>query len=137
MEVLVPIDGTESTRETVEHAVSEYPDASITVLHVLTVNAVYGTQGVSVHRLAIEAQERYAEDLFEAATETAEAHGSSVTMATEIGSPVRAIVAYAEEADVDHVVIGSCDRGVLLRLLFGDVTKGVVRRASVPVTVVN
>lgn len=137
MEVLVPIDGPDATRETVEHAVSEYPDASITVLHVSTLNTIYGTGGLCMRGPVIETQRKYVDRLFDTATEAAEAHGGSLTKRSALGSPVREIVAFAEESDADRVVVGGCDRSGLLRLLFGDVTQGVVRGADVPVTVVN
>lgn len=137
MDVLVPIDGADATRETVEYTLSEYPDASITVLHVSTLNAVYGLGGTYTHESVRESQQQYTDRLFATATETADAHGGSVTRVTTVGSPVREIVAFAEEADTDHIVIGCCGRSGLCRLLFGNVTDGVVRRAAVPVTVVK
>lgn len=137
MEVLVPIDGPDSTRRTVEHAVCAYPDASITVLHVLSLHLLYDTGGMYVHDSVIEAQQKYADELFATATETADDYGCSVTTTTAVGSPVHEIVAFAAESDTDHIVIGSCGRSGLHRLLFGNVTGGVVHRASVPVTVVT
>lgn len=139
MDVLVPIDGSESARETVEHSLREYPEASITLLHVLTPNTTYpaGMGGVGIPDIAIDVQEEYAEKLFATATETADDHGGAVSTRTEVGSPVRRIVAFADESETDHIVIGSCGRSGLVRLLLGNVTEGVVRRAAVPVTVVN
>lgn len=137
MEVLVPIDGTDSTRATVEYTLSAYPDASITVLHVSTLNAVYGMGGTYTHESVRESQRQYTDRLFATATEAADAHGSSVTERTTVGSPVREIVAFADESDTDHIVVGCCGRSGLRRFLFGNVTEGVVRRAAVPVTVVE
>lgn len=139
MEVLVPIDGSDSTRETVEHSVREFPDASITVLHVITPSASYpaGMSGMGVHGSVIESQQEYTDELFATADETADALGGSVTTKTAVGSPVRKIVGFADEFDTDRIVIGSCGRSGFLRLLLGNVTDGVVRRAAVPVTVVK
>lgn len=137
MEVLVPVDGPDSTRETVEHAIREYPDASITALHVLTLKTSYGMNGMYMNGSVIDAQREYTGDLFAKATETADANGGSVTTKTAVGSPVPKIVAFADEFDTDRIVIGSCGRSGLRRLLLGNVTEGVVRRAAVPVTVVE
>lgn len=137
MEVLVPVDGLEATRETVEYAVRAHPDAEITVLHVLELNAVHGTDGAWMHGSVMDTQRRYADELFARAADTAAEHGGSITETSTIGSPVPEILATAEECDADHLVVGGCERSGLLRLLFGNVTEGVVRGASVPVTVVK
>jgi len=60
-----------------------------------------------------------------------------VETATEVGQPSRTIVAYAQEHDLDHVVIGSYGRKGLSRVLLGSVAELVVRRSPVPVTVVR
>lgn len=139
MDVLVPIDDPATTHEAVEYAIREYPDASITVLHVMRTNTVYpaGMGGAYMHGSAIDSQKNYAETLFGTAIETADANGGSVATSTAVGSPVREIVKFAAESDTDHIVIGSCDRSGLSRLLRGNVTEGVVRRAAVPVTVLK
>ncbi len=48
-----------------------------------------------------------------------------------------AIVAYAEDNGVDHVVVGSGGKGAGSRLLVGSVSNDVVNRAHCPVTVVR
>lgn len=139
MELLVAINGSDTVRETVDHAVREHPDASITLLHVLRPNTAYptGMGGVSAPVLAGEAQQEYADRLFAAATATANGHDGSVTTRVEVGKPVRRIVAFADESETDHIVIGNCARSGLSRLLLGSVTEGVIRRVAVPVTVVT
>lgn len=139
MEVLVPIDGVESAQKTVEHAVREFPDASITVLHVLTPNTSYsvGTTGTYMPDLVIDVQQEFTDELFEAAAETAAEHGAFVTASTAVGSPTREILSFAAESTVDHIVVGNCSRSGLRRLLLGNVTRGIVHEADVPVTVVH
>jgi nucleotide-binding universal stress UspA family protein len=55
------------------------------------------------------------------------------------GDPAEAILAYVEEQDVDHVVMGSHgdDRSQLTRRLLGTVATAVVGEAPVTVTVVR
>jgi nucleotide-binding universal stress UspA family protein len=48
-----------------------------------------------------------------------------------------AVVAYAEDNGVDHIVVGSGGQGAALRLLVGSVSNDVVNRAHCPVTVVR
>jgi len=55
----------------------------------------------------------------------------------ETGEPGLAIVAVAEELDVDAVVIGSRGRGAVKRALLGSVSTHVVHNAPCPVLVVR
>ncbi|WEL18794.1 Nucleotide-binding protein, UspA family [Halorhabdus sp. SVX81] len=137
MEVLVPINSRDSARETVEYALREYPDASITVIHVTPRSGTHGMGGMYVHGPPVEAEREYTDQLFEMANGTASAHGRLLTTITAVGCPVREIVAYAEKSDTDHIVIGNCKRTGLARFLFDNVTKGVVYRSPVSVTVVK
>ncbi|MCU4801706.1 universal stress protein [Halobacteria archaeon HArc-gm2] len=137
MEVLVPVDGEASARETVEHATRVYPDASITVLHVITPDSTYSMDGMYTHSSAIDSQQKKTDKLFAAATGAATDHDGSISTRTAVGSPVREITTFAEKSDVEHIVLGSCGRSGLLRLLFGSVAETVVRRADVSVTVVR
>ncbi|MFP4187941.1 MAG: universal stress protein [Halobacteriales archaeon] len=54
-----------------------------------------------------------------------------------LGDPAREIVAYAEENNVDRVVMGSHGRDGATRVLLGSVAETVVRRSPTPVTVVR
>jgi nucleotide-binding universal stress UspA family protein len=137
MEVLVPVNSPESARKTVKHAVREYPDASITLFHVLPRNEPFVMSGMYIAHTGTEPQQKYADELFETATETAAEHGGSITTMTAYGGAVREIVDYADESDTDHIVIGSCDRSWILRVLHENVATGVVNRSPVSVTVVK
>jgi nucleotide-binding universal stress UspA family protein len=56
---------------------------------------------------------------------------------TVVGKPAREIVSFAEEHDIDHVIIGSHGRAGLSRILLGSVAEKIVRRAPMPVTVIR
>lgn len=53
------------------------------------------------------------------------------------GAPAKEIVAFAEEKDVDLIVIGSHGRTGVSRLLMGSVAEDVVRHAKCPVLTVK
>lgn len=137
MEILIPVGSEDSARETIEYTVRAYPDASITVLHVLSWHVPCPYGGFVVQNSVMEPDQRYPDKLFEVATETAERLGGSIATMTTVGSPVQKIVEYADESNTDHIVIGSCGRSGLLRFLYKNVTNGVVYRSPVPVTVVK
>ena len=138
--VLLPMDGSDQARRALEHVLEEHPDATVTVLHVIDpARATYGAQaGIPPSSEEwYSAEEARAEKLFEEVGELAAEAGIEVETATEVGQPSRVIVRYAEEHDVDHVVIGSHGRKGLSRVLLGSVAEVVVRRSPVPVTVVR
>ena len=134
------MDGSDQSQHALEHVLSEHADARITVLHVIDpARATYGAQaGIPPSSEEwFEAEEARAEKLFEDVREQAREAGVDVTTTTQVGQPSRTIVEYAEDHDVDHVVIGSHGRRGLSRVLLGSVAELVVRRSPVPVTVVR
>lgn len=67
----------------------------------------------------------------------AEAERGNVTIATQIGSPFLEIVRYAQEQQIDLIVIGTHGRGPLGHMLLGSVAEKVVRKAPCPVLTVR
>jgi nucleotide-binding universal stress UspA family protein len=47
----------------------------------------------------------------------------------------RSIVVYAEDNDIDHIVVGTGGKGGVARLMLGSVSRDVIARAHCPVTV--
>ncbi|MFB6128000.1 MAG: universal stress protein [Halolamina sp.] len=145
MNVLVPMDGSEQSEAALDHALTRFEDPVVTVLSVVDPVATgyevapgagpaatgvenwYEQAEMRAERIVTAAEDRVAETDADATVETA----------TEIGDPARTIVAYADEHDVDHVVVGSHGRTGLTRVLLGSVAESVVRRADCPVTVVR
>lgn len=121
-----------------EHALSMHPDAEVTVLAVVEdVEASYGARAlVGTEELRERARER-AQERLERAAEIAEDAGRAIRTRTVVGDPAREIVAYAEDHDVDLIVIGCHGRSPMSRILLGSVAEAVTRRAPVPVTVVR
>ena len=152
--VLVPTEGSPLSRKALEVALTDYPDAEITVLYVMdpigsglslldvmrpkfgdgappgSVTAEYWEEWYEESRAA-------AEDVFEDARETAGEYGREVRTELRFGQPDEEIVAFADEHDVDRVVMGSHCRSAAERFLLGSVAETVVRRAPTPVTVVR
>ena len=139
--VLVAMDSSPQATAALEFALTEFPDAAVTVLHVSNpVDGMYfaGEESMYVNFEEIERRSAdEAERIFETARELAESYDADVETVSKTGSPARAIVAYADDNDVDHVVVGSHGRSGVDRLLLGSVAELVVRRSAVPVTVVR
>jgi nucleotide-binding universal stress UspA family protein len=144
--ILVPIDGSALSRTALRHALETFPDASITVLHVVDLfEPGYGA------RLDVETSyeplmgseewydraEEVADHLFEEARDIAAEHDREIETASEIGDPKRIIVEFADEEDIDHIVLGAHGRPEADRSIFGSIAELVARRASVPVTLIR
>ena len=78
-----------------------------------------------------------ADSILDDAVEYAAEQGREIETIRVTDRPARAIVDYADEEGVDHIVIGSHGRTGVTRVLLGSVAEKVVRRAHCPVTVVR
>jgi len=138
--VLVPLDGSPQSSDALEHALEEFADDEITVFHVIDpidagYNAPVGLPGGSEEWY--EGAKDEAEALFEEAQKVADEYDITLKNATEMGRPSRTIVEYADDEGFDHIVMGSHGRSGVSRILLGSVAETVVRRATVPITVVR
>lgn len=137
MTVLVAYDGSEPARKAVEYAFDECVDDDIVLLRVVEVAdsftkmSLQAVQELLGQRRA-DASEQLRGDMADLLDADAEYEIDVVS-----GEPAREIVAYAEDHDVDRIVVGSHGREGVSRVLLGSVAEQVVRRAPVSVVVVR
>lgn len=135
--VLVAIDDSGPATAALEYALSRFSTADITVLHVLD---IVDADDMRQRVLATDCEEQRdaaehtAETVLRTARTYAEASGIEITTATTSGRPARQILAYAEENDIDRIVMGTHGRSGLARLLLGSLSDLVSGQSSVPVT---
>ncbi len=150
--ILVPIDDGEQSRAALDFALEEFPEADLTAIHVTDPGAVYGATGLETGtRTSPETgtgvrddyerirthREAAVEQLLEDARRRAGAAGVDLETEALVGDVSRRILAYAEDHDVDRIVVGSQGRTGASRLLLGSVAETVARRSPVPVTIVR
>lgn len=145
--ILVPVDGSPLSRRALEVALEEHPDAEIVALHVIDPNepgySVYGEEYEpdTEPRYGSEAwydrANELADELFEELSDVAGEYDASLATETIVGRADREIVEYAEDNEVDQIVLGSHGRDEDSRLLLGSVTEAVAFRAPVRVTLVR
>lgn len=144
--VVVPVDGSPLSFRALRHALAEFPDASITVLHVVDVfepgYGAYPDFETTYEPLMgteewYERAEEVSEGIFEEAQDLADEFDREVSTTSEVGDPKRIIVDYVDEEDVDHVVIGAHGRVDEKRSVFGSTAEIVARRATIPVTLIR
>lgn len=131
--ILCPVDGSDHAATGLAHAVEL---AKLTGAHltICAVNlAVGGARGPTINQWTDDE----AEALLAMAEETARAAGAS-----DVGTAVLisrnaapAIIAYAEEAGADHIVLGTGDKRGVKRLVLGSVAAEVAGQAGCSVTV--
>lgn len=149
--ILVPFDGSLPSCNALTLAMETFPDAMIHVLYVqypfVDDLAEPGVRSAeypdfedwydAVRDWHAQA-DRDAEDVLQIAETIIDDADADHRRAVETGYPPRAILEYSERIDAEHVLIGSHGRdGGGTRDLLGSVAQQVVRRSSLPVTIVR
>ncbi|WP_049888047.1 MULTISPECIES: universal stress protein [Natrinema] len=138
MEVLVAYDGSKPAQKAVEHAFSTYPDAEIVLLRVVEAAGGSTEAGINmVQEMLREREETVSEELPDEIADIVGDPDIEFRSETAVGKPAREIVSFAEDHDIDHIIIGSHGRSGLSRVLLGSVAEKIVRRAPMPVTVIR
>jgi nucleotide-binding universal stress UspA family protein len=138
--ILVALDDSAPASRALEFALTTFPEAEVIALHVIEPFRFRrfgeGYEWLNSPEAFDRARER-AERLFVDARERTAGLEATFESAVATGRPHRAIVDYATEHDVDHVVLGSHGRTGPTRVLLGSVAERVVRRSPAPVTVIR
>jgi nucleotide-binding universal stress UspA family protein len=127
--ILVPVDGGSETRGAVSHAIdiADKYDATVYVLHVVSQQLVGDTD-------ELEADGKHITD---EAVERATEYGVDVVGDVTDGRPSDRILGYADERNIDLVVMGTHGRTGVGRVLLGSVAERVARHSDVPVLLVR
>jgi len=131
--ILCPVDFSDFNQTANEYAsvLAKSSGAKITYFHVTLPDVTYGAYGY----VDIDAERARDQKRLEEIRPTIENIES--TYAVGFGTPATAIVEYAEENDVDLIVIGTHGRTGLSRVVMGSVAEAVVRKATCPVLAIK
>ncbi|GAA0550327.1 universal stress protein [Halorubrum ejinorense] len=138
--VLVAFDGSPPSERALTYAVENFLNATIVATYVI--NPIDSIADVESGGLPVaegwydDAQERATAIQTTARTLAAD-HDIELETVTGVGKPAREIVRYAEEHDIDQIVMGSHGRSGVGRAILGSVAEAVTRRARIPVTIVR
>lgn len=141
--VLVAIDDSTPATAALEHALKQLSDTetTITVLHVIDEDEPDGSLRQRLlseaYHAHCDAAEQTAKTILKNAQTSAEDYGVDITTAIRYGMPARQITQYANENDIDRIIMGTHGRSGLSRLLLGSLSDLVMQRSSVPVTLVR
>ncbi len=136
-EILVPTDGSDAAARALDHALNlaEQYDSRIHGLYVVDANA-YSTLEAGTD-VVISALEEEGEESVQVVADRAADAGIDVVTDVVTGTVHRSIIEYADEHDVDLILMGTHGRRGLDRYLLGSVTEKVVRASDVPVLTIR
>lgn len=145
--VLVPVDGSDESRHALEYAF-KLPDVNVTAITVVDpfdidplspgLQSPLGQSGVPAYTPEwYERQWDNAHELHEELREDAKEFDGEFDSVVKLGNPSREILQYADERDVDQIVIGAASNDTLSHVLLGSTAKRITRRAGMTVTVVR
>ncbi|WP_255169441.1 universal stress protein [Natrononativus amylolyticus] len=131
-QLLVPMDDSEPARAALHHALSLFPDAEITVIHAVD-DLAAGYSGRPPAAAGEEAEPEFFDDV----DRLAEEYGVAIDRRVVSGTAAEAVLEFADEAEIDQIIMGSRGRSGVSRVLLGSIAEQVARRATVPVTIVR
>jgi nucleotide-binding universal stress UspA family protein len=144
--ILVPTDGSDTAENAVEHALdlADKYDAEVHALYVVDTDSMSLTLGGEQLDRIEQGQFGEMEEVkskADAATGYVADHaadrGLEAVEHISAGKPHDMIADYAEDHDIDLVVMGSHGRSGVRRAILGSVTERVLRSTEVPVLVVD
>ena len=147
--ILVPLDGSPTSMEAADYAImlSTLHHTQIVLLHVVNVAEYYSSLQFFEVKQPIESKEIIEEAKKEAnkwfnsvKKKMDEKLGTQTKIETHIiisQSIVKSILDFAEEKNVDLIVVGTRGRSGIKKLLLGSTASGIVTYSSCPVIVVK
>lgn len=140
--VLVPHDGSSQSQDAFEYALETFPEERLVLFRAIDPFEVEPDRTDEFRPLSadwLDDRRERVSDAFDDAIAAADVGSTTVETDSSVGSPAQTILAYAEDTEVDQIVMGSRGRGRGggADLPLGSTAEVVVRRAGVPVTVVR
>lgn len=138
--ILVPVDGSDESYAGLEYALDTYSEAQIIAFHaVLPTNLEPESLDATTYDWDeyMSSQEQRATEILADAESLAENYNQSIASELWIGTPAKAIIEFASQSDIDHIIIGS--RGVhkAETPALGSVAETVLHRSPVLVTIIR
>ena len=138
--VLVAFDDSPLSERSLTYAIETFPDTTITTIYVIDpIDSVIDvkTGGLTVAEDWYETAKEHATRIHTTATDLAAERNTELDTVTKVGKPARVILEYADDHDIDQIVMGSHGRSGVDRALLGSVAETVTRRARIPVTIIS
>ncbi len=131
--ILVPIDGSSQSLEALSYATAIFPDATVTLIHVIDPTYEW-EDGPGPANQWQQRAHRVATDLLAESRATIDASVDDVETHIGWGEPFREILRFAAANPIDHIVLGRKGTTAARGLTLGGVAEAIMKRAPVPVT---
>ena len=138
--ILIATDGSKTAKKAADFGVqiAGLSNAKVYVVYVIDTTPYYSIPLDQVWSKEVYEQlENMGYEITSDVEKTAKAAGLEAESLVLKGDPAQSIVNFAEEQNVDMIVVGSHGIGGFERLVIGSVSEKVVRHAKVPVLVVR
>lgn len=133
--VLCAVDGTEHSASAITQAaeLAKAMGAELTLLAVNLPSGGDGRGGIIIYSWDDADLNRVLGDAIALAQKSGVSNPKAVSVKSR--DAARAIIVYAEDNGIDHIVVGTGGKGNISRLVLGSVSSSVIARAHCPVTV--
>jgi nucleotide-binding universal stress UspA family protein len=137
--VLLPTDGSTDSKRALEHAIgiAKRNDATLHIFHVVETGTLSDSVDDPAYENVLNRIEEAGREALEALAENAREAGIEPEQGLRKGNAVEEILSYAEDRDIDIIVMPTYGRTGEARQVIGSVTERVVRNASTPVLTIN
>lgn len=137
-EILLPTDGSEGAEAAISEAIglAEQHDARVHLLYVVDTSTAAGIPQSHITNLA-DLLEQAGEQALAGVAQRATDRGVPIRESIQRGSVHETITDYADDNDIDVIVMGTHGRSGIDRMLLGSVTERVIKRATQPVLVIR
>jgi nucleotide-binding universal stress UspA family protein len=141
LKILIPIDGSSSANRAVENVIAS-KDLLREAPQVFLLNSQWklasGNVKLFINQETINDYYReHGMEALSAAREKLDAANMAYSYHISVGTPAEAIVRYAQEQQIDQIVMGAQGQDALSTLLLGSVVSKVLHLANMPVTIVK
>jgi len=135
--ILITTDGSQKSEASISHGLelAESFDTHVHALYVIETEATY-ILTVGLGDDEIEEYEEYGEETISEVTDRAAERGLETTGTVKTGRISEEIVEYAEQNDIDLILMGKQGRGAIEKYL-GSTAEKVARMSDIPVTIVG
>ncbi len=131
---LVPTDGSDGAHTALEHAIA-LAEPIGAVVHVITVvDSAANSFAFGVDE--VDELNRAAQRIVDELIDTYDGRDVAIRGTVRRGRPLRQILAYADEEEIDLIVVGRTGANGTARSLLGSTADRLIRSSSIPVTVV-
>lgn len=138
--ILVPFDGSPLSEKALEYAITKHPNNNITVLCVINpFEVVYETElkGLKAGMNWQDKMSKKADKICEDARKQAKKHNQQIQTEVKTGNPAQKIIEYIDKNSIEHIIMGSHGGSSLSKIILGSTTEKIIRRSSIPVTIIR